>query len=89
MCDWEEFLFECGHSTVRLKSYCHFARNDPNHQCLGVKVLRESWKQDGQLCESCISGGYRFDTGSRMIWHLSGGAPSYHQQHLQQRRCRR
>ncbi|RTE72530.1 hypothetical protein BHE90_013050 [Fusarium euwallaceae] len=45
MCDWEEFLFLCNHSTLRLKSYCHFARNDPNHQCFGVKVLRNSWRQ--------------------------------------------
>ncbi|KAH6609588.1 hypothetical protein Trco_002934 [Trichoderma cornu-damae] len=46
MCDWEEFLFTCNHSQVRLKSYCHFARNDPNHGCLGVKVLRNSWRQE-------------------------------------------
>lgn len=52
MCDWEEFLFSCNHSTLRLKSYCHFARNDPNHQCHGVKVLRNSWQQ-GVPCDSC------------------------------------
>lgn len=45
MCDWEEFLFTCSHSTVRLKSYCHFARNDPRHQCYSVNVLRDSWEQ--------------------------------------------
>ncbi|KAK7923198.1 hypothetical protein PG985_007269 [Apiospora marii] len=55
MCDYEEFLFDCEHSVVRLKSYCHFARNDPNHECLGVKVLRNSWRQHGQLCDGCAS----------------------------------
>jgi hypothetical protein len=52
MCDLEEFLFSCGHNTFRLKSYCHFARNDPNHQCFGVKQLRDSWTQVYE-CESC------------------------------------
>lgn len=54
MCDWEEFLFICNHSIFRLKSYCHFARNDPYHQCFGVKVLRNSWQQ-GMLCEKCAA----------------------------------
>ncbi|KAF7542946.1 hypothetical protein G7Z17_g11148 [Cylindrodendrum hubeiense] len=52
MCDFEEFRFTCDHYTVRLKSYCHFARNDPNHQCFGVKTLRNSWRQSG-ACEDC------------------------------------
>ncbi|KAH8912009.1 hypothetical protein BR93DRAFT_963221 [Coniochaeta sp. PMI_546] len=55
MCDMEEFLFTCGHNTFRLKSYCHFARNDPNHQCFGVKVLRATWRQTNQ-CELCRTG---------------------------------
>lgn len=54
MCDWEEFLFLCNHSTLRLKSYCHFARNDPNHQCFGVKVLRNSWRQCVP-CDDCAA----------------------------------
>ncbi|KXH54477.1 hypothetical protein CSAL01_00633 [Colletotrichum salicis] len=53
MCDWEEFLFTCNHSVLRLKSYCHFARNDPGHQCFGVKVLRNSWQQSVP-CDNCI-----------------------------------
>ena len=52
MCDWEEFLFTCSHSTVRLKSYCHFARNSNNHACASVKVLRKCWQQDVP-CENC------------------------------------
>ncbi|OLN85867.1 hypothetical protein CCHL11_05398 [Colletotrichum chlorophyti] len=58
MCDWEEFLFTCNHSILRLKSYCHFARNDPNHQCFGVKVLRNSWRQNVP-CDDCISAAWQ------------------------------
>ncbi|OHW92579.1 hypothetical protein CSPAE12_08947 [Colletotrichum incanum] len=54
MCDWDEFLFTCGHSIIRKKSYCHFSRNDPNHQCFGVKVLRNSWQQN-VMCDNCIA----------------------------------
>jgi hypothetical protein len=54
MCDFEEFAFTCGHSQFRLKSYCHFARNEPNHQCLGVKKLRHIWDQ-GDWCQDCIA----------------------------------
>ncbi|KAI0601240.1 hypothetical protein F4775DRAFT_589454 [Biscogniauxia sp. FL1348] len=79
MCDWEEFLFVCNHSTLRLKSYCHFARNDPNHQCFGVKMLRNSWFQDGQLCDACLEKGLRLHNGT--IWQLS---PSMQQQQQQQ-----
>ncbi|KAI1473708.1 hypothetical protein F4774DRAFT_403313 [Daldinia eschscholtzii] len=66
MCDYDEFLFECQHSVCRLKSYCHFARNDPNHICMRVKKLRDSWLQSGQLCEDCIRSGKRFVDGR--IW---------------------
>ncbi|KAK0635618.1 hypothetical protein B0T17DRAFT_459806, partial [Bombardia bombarda] len=52
MCDFEEFVFTCSHSTFRLKSYCHYARNDPNHQCNRVKKLRHVWDQDYE-CEKC------------------------------------
>ncbi|KFH44747.1 hypothetical protein ACRE_044640 [Hapsidospora chrysogenum ATCC 11550] len=52
MCDWEEFVFTCNHSAIRLKSYCHFARNNSNHACPSVKVLRKCWRQ-GVPCESC------------------------------------
>ncbi|RYP93012.1 hypothetical protein DL770_000886 [Monosporascus sp. CRB-9-2] len=72
MCDWEEFLFVCNHSVLRLKSYCHFARNDPNHQCLSVKVLRDSWYQDGMLCDSCVASGFRLHNG--MIWQVPRSA---------------
>lgn len=54
MCDYEEFLFTCGHSEIRLMSYCHFARNDDYHECYGVKVLRKCWRQAGP-CEPCVA----------------------------------
>ncbi|GJC99509.1 hypothetical protein ColKHC_08335 [Colletotrichum higginsianum] len=54
MCEFEEFLFSCRHSVVKKKSYCHFARNDPNHQCFSVKVLKNTWFQ-GVPCDNCIT----------------------------------
>lgn len=60
MCDYEEFRFECGDSDVRLKSHCHFARNDPNHQCFSVKVLRKTWLQENQICDKCTGKGLVF-----------------------------
>lgn len=68
MCDFEEFLFECGHGIVRFKSNCHFRRNDPNKECYSVKVLRNSWKQDGEVCDSCSQQGIRFDPGTRKLY---------------------
>ncbi|KAI0472546.1 hypothetical protein GGR56DRAFT_676629 [Xylariaceae sp. FL0804] len=84
MCDWEEFLFDCSHSTLRLKSYCHFARNDPNHQCMGVKVLRHSWPQRGQLCDDCLANGLRIQNGA--IWQIPQLAQ--HRQHHQNQQGR-
>ncbi|KAK3906192.1 hypothetical protein C8A05DRAFT_29978 [Staphylotrichum tortipilum] len=54
MCDFEEFIFTCGHSTFRLKSYCHFARNHPQHACRRVKKLRNCWDQ-GRPCDACAA----------------------------------
>ena len=54
MCEYEEYLFNCGCSQKRLKSYCHLARNDLNHQCFGVPKLRNVWDQQVD-CKSCIS----------------------------------
>jgi hypothetical protein len=71
MCDFEEFLFECGHGIIRLKSYCHFTRNDPNHECYSVKVLRCCWKQVGDLCDACIQQGYRFDPATKTIYRVA------------------
>ncbi|TEA21908.1 hypothetical protein C8034_v003241 [Colletotrichum sidae] len=67
MCDFEEFLFTCNHSIVKLKSHCHSARNDPIYQCFSVKVLRNSWRQSTP-CDNCI-----------LAWSQPGQhfAPSY------------
>lgn len=54
MCDYEEFMFTCGHSITKMKSECHFRRNDPGKQCFGVKVLKATWFQ-GVPCASCIN----------------------------------
>ncbi|KAF6817377.1 hypothetical protein CMUS01_12112 [Colletotrichum musicola] len=52
MCDFEEFLFTCDHSIVKMKSECHFRRNDPGKQCFSVKVLKVTWPQ-GRECDAC------------------------------------
>ncbi|POS80552.1 hypothetical protein DHEL01_v201053 [Diaporthe helianthi] len=52
MCDWEEFIFGCSCSYTKRKSYCHFARNDPNHQCFGVQVLKKVWEVP-EICDKC------------------------------------
>ncbi len=54
MCDWEEFIFTCGHSEFRLQSYCHYARNHPYHECRRVKKLRNCWDQ-GRPCDACAA----------------------------------
>ncbi|KAK0384909.1 hypothetical protein NLU13_7388 [Sarocladium strictum] len=52
MCAWEEFLFICNHSVLRVQSRCHFARNDPQHRCYNVKQLKNTWLQD-RPCKEC------------------------------------
>jgi hypothetical protein len=52
MCDFDEFIFTCGHSEFRLKCYCHYARNHPYHECRRVKKLRACWDQ-GRDCDAC------------------------------------
>jgi hypothetical protein len=55
MCEYEEFAFTCdpNHSVIKLKCYCHFARNSAAHHCFGVKILRIIWEQ-GRPCDSCM-----------------------------------
>lgn len=53
MCDFEEFIFTCGHSVFRLKCHCHYARNQPDHHCRRVKKLRNCWDQDRE-CDACL-----------------------------------
>jgi len=83
MCDYEEFLFDCGCSEQRLKSYCHFARNDPHHQCFGVKKLRDVWEQR-RLCDACTlkhyQGQQRQAKRQQQTGGFSGGYNSVSQQ---------
>ncbi|KAJ3492428.1 hypothetical protein NLG97_g5401 [Lecanicillium saksenae] len=52
MCDFEEFIFSCGHNALNLQSYCHQTRNHPRHECENVKRLRNSWYQQ-RMCNDC------------------------------------
>lgn len=56
MCDYEEFLWVCGHSVIKFKSYCHFKRNHSDERCNRVKMLKSVWNQE-VLCENCINAG--------------------------------
>jgi hypothetical protein len=54
MCYYEEIHFvSCGHKEKRLQKYCHFARNDPGHQCFGAWNIRQAWEQHETECENC------------------------------------
>ncbi|KAF8253347.1 hypothetical protein K440DRAFT_625392 [Wilcoxina mikolae CBS 423.85] len=55
MCSFEKITYKaCAHISRRLVGYCHFARNDPFHQCFGVQtVKREKIVDNGQKCPSC------------------------------------
>ncbi|KAK2615407.1 hypothetical protein N8I77_002165 [Diaporthe amygdali] len=63
MCDWEEFIFGCSCSYTKRKNYCHFARNDPNHQCFGVQVLKKVWDVP-EICDKCSQRNNRTSTRS-------------------------
>lgn len=52
MCDFEEYIFTCGHNALNLQAYCHQSRNHPQHECNNVKRLRNSWYQE-RLCNAC------------------------------------
>ena len=53
MCEYEQFIYTCGHSPCQRSAYCHSARNSPPpHQCFSVKVLKRVWSQDG-FCPRC------------------------------------
>jgi hypothetical protein len=46
----------CGHEEMRLFQYCHFARNDQNHQCFGAWNIKRVREQSEVRCTSCITG---------------------------------
>ncbi|KAL2354040.1 hypothetical protein BJ546DRAFT_92182 [Cryomyces antarcticus] len=57
MCQYEAIHFKCSHTGRRLIKYCHFARNDQNHQCFGVWSIKRQWSQPQENCQTCISRG--------------------------------
>ncbi|KAF9739446.1 hypothetical protein PMIN01_02080 [Paraphaeosphaeria minitans] len=56
MCYFEKIHFvPCGHNDIRLIQHCHFARNDPNHQCFGSWNIKREWEQHESKCQKCIA----------------------------------
>lgn len=53
MCQFEVIHFSCGHSSRRLIKHCHFARNDPRHQCFGAWSVKREWTSRHEHCQSC------------------------------------
>ncbi|KAA8893549.1 hypothetical protein FN846DRAFT_787803 [Sphaerosporella brunnea] len=55
MCGFEKTTYTlCGHSFRRLVTYCHFARNDPFHQCFGVQTTKRVVVVTDQKCPECL-----------------------------------
>ena len=54
MCNWEDIIYPCGHEETRRMSYCHFARNDPWHNCFGVQVTKLT-TYETILCNPCAA----------------------------------
>lgn len=76
MCDWEEFIFGCSCSYTKRKNYCHFARNDPNHQCFGVQVLKKVWDVP-EACDKCSTSGARSSSRAAMQTPTNGWGHEY------------
>lgn len=53
MCFYEKTTFLCGHVQRRLMKHCHFARNDPGHQCFGAWNDKREWNQLEVNCADC------------------------------------
>jgi hypothetical protein len=54
MCYYEKIYFvPCGHEGHRLIQHCHFARNDPLHQCFGAWNVKRAWVQHETECDAC------------------------------------
>lgn len=76
MCDWEEFIFGCSCSYTKRKNYCHFARNDPNHQCFGVQVLKKVWDVP-EACDKCSTSGSGSSSRATMQTPTNGWGHEY------------
>ena len=55
MCNFETLHYRCGHTDRRRYAYCHAARNDPDHVCLGVKVMKRTYSILDADCERCTT----------------------------------
>ncbi|KAG9959816.1 hypothetical protein KCU61_g7163, partial [Aureobasidium melanogenum] len=53
MCQYENIHYGCGHTVRRLIKHCHFARNDPNHQCFGAWSVKREWSNPTEYCRNC------------------------------------
>ncbi|THX02529.1 hypothetical protein D6D18_03983 [Aureobasidium pullulans] len=53
MCQYENIHYGCGHAVRRLIKHCHFARNDPNHQCFGAWSVKREWSNPTEYCRNC------------------------------------
>ncbi|KAI4844927.1 hypothetical protein E4T44_05917 [Aureobasidium sp. EXF-8845] len=53
MCQYENIHYGCGHAARRLIKHCHFARNDPNHQCFGAWSVKREWSNPTEYCRNC------------------------------------
>jgi hypothetical protein len=54
MCQFEKLTFRCGHESTRRIKHCHFARNDPLHQCFGAWVVKREASID-EFCSDCAA----------------------------------
>ncbi|KAI4846662.1 hypothetical protein E4T44_04936 [Aureobasidium sp. EXF-8845] len=52
MCQYENIHYGCGHAARRLIKHCHFARNDPNHQCFGAWSVKREWSNPTEYCRN-------------------------------------
>jgi hypothetical protein len=57
MCQYESVKFNCGHKTLRLIKHCHFARNDPMHNCFGAWSVSSEHDLPDENCRYCVAAG--------------------------------
>ncbi|EMD95807.1 hypothetical protein COCC4DRAFT_88721, partial [Bipolaris maydis ATCC 48331] len=54
MCSYNKITFFCKHFEYRVAKHCHFARNDPGHQCFGAWSVKREWDEPQELCKDCV-----------------------------------
>lgn len=57
MCQYEGITYACTHSKLRIWKHCHFARNDPNHQCFGAWTIEREVELPKENCPDCVGAG--------------------------------